>query len=131
MAAKDITLDTHALIWYVDKPLKGKLSPIALEAIREAERDGVIYIPAIVLMEVLDLVEKKRSSISFSRLILGIEESASYRIVAIDGTVLKATIPLKGLDIHDRLILATAMLTDSALVSKDREIHAIGVNVVW
>jgi PIN domain nuclease of toxin-antitoxin system len=131
MGSKDITLDTHVLLWYVDELLKRRLSPLALRAIREAEKEGIIYIPAIVLMEMLHLVERKRSSISFDRLMMSIEESSNYRIVPIDGTLLKAAIPLKGLEIHDRLILATAMLTGSALVTKDREIKARGVNVLW
>ena len=54
-----------------------------------------------------------------------------YRIVAFNTELLRTAIPLKGLEIHDRLILATAILTDSALVSKDRTIKAFGVNVVW
>jgi PIN domain nuclease of toxin-antitoxin system len=130
MASKNITLDTHVLVWYVDEPLKGKLSSAALKAIREAEEGGIIYIPAIALMETLDLVEKKRSSISFDELMISIEESVSYRIVPIDAKLLRATIPLKGLDIHDRLILATAILTDSVLVSRDRDFKT-RLNVVW
>jgi len=130
MASQNITLDTHVLVWYVDEPLKGKLSPAALKVIREAEEEGIIHIPAIALMETLHLVEKKRSSISFDKLMVSIEESASYRMVPIDAELLRAAIPLKGLDIHDRLILATAILTDSVLVSGDRDFKT-RLNVVW
>jgi len=131
MGNRDITLDTHALLWYVDESLKGKLSPAALEAIRAAEGEGIIYVPAIAFMEILHLVERKKSSISFGRLMLSIEEGTNYRIIPIDGRLLRAAVPLKGLEIHDRLILATAVFTDSVLISKDRTIAAKGVNVLW
>ncbi len=131
MGSENVTLDTHALLWYVDKPLQWKLSPAASEVIRKAETEGIVYVPAIVLMEILDLVEKKRSSISFERLMLSIEESENYQIIPIDATLLKTRMPLKGLDIHDRLILATAILTDSVVVSKDKAMRAKGINVVW
>ncbi|UJS17878.1 MAG: hypothetical protein L3J17_02175 [Candidatus Jettenia sp.] len=38
---------------------------------------------------------------------------------------------IRGLEVHDRVILATARLTGSPLVSNDREIHAKGVKVIW
>jgi Uncharacterized protein conserved in bacteria len=131
MGSRSVTLDTHALLWYIDEALEQKLSSVASEAIRKAEAEGIVYVPAIALMEMLDLVEKKRSSISFERLMLSIEESESYQIVAIDADLIRATVPLKGLKIHDRLILGTAILTDSVLVSKDKAIRARHPNVVW
>lgn len=38
---------------------------------------------------------------------------------------------IHGLELHDRLILATAIYTNSVLVSKDREIQKTGINVIW
>ena len=131
MGILSITMDTHALLWYIDEPLKYKLSPIALEAIKKAEKDGIIYISAIVLMEMLDLIEKKRSSISFDKLMMMIQKNESYQIVPIDTDILKKTIQLKGLEIHDRLIIATAILTDTVIVCRDRKIRTMGFNVLW
>jgi len=46
---------------------------------------------------------------------------------------LRVAMPLKGLELHDRLILATAIMTDSTLVSKDRamKVRSFGIAVVW
>jgi len=46
---------------------------------------------------------------------------------------LEVAIPLKGIEIHDRLILATAMITNSVLVSKDRTLKTrnFNISVVW
>ena len=133
MAAKDITLDAHSVVWYIDEKLKDRLSSAALEAIRKAERDAVIYIPAIAIMEIIYLVEKGKVNTALENLMLYIERSSSYQIVPVDTHLLKIAIPLRGMEIHDRLILATALMTDSMLVSKDREIAAMSqaVEVIW
>lgn len=127
----EITLDTHAFIWYLDKSLNNKLSPKALKAIKEAEDSYIVYLPIIVLMEVLYLIEKGRVNLSFHRLLLNLEESVNYETVPFDTRLLKIAETIKGLEVHDRLILATAILTGSPLISNDKEIHAKGIKVVW
>jgi hypothetical protein len=62
---------------------------------------------------------------------LDLERNASYQIVPFDTDLLRTTMRLPGLELHDRVITATAMLTNSVLVSRDREIRASGVTVVW
>ncbi|MDI6751625.1 MAG: PIN domain-containing protein, partial [bacterium] len=66
----EITLDTHSLIWYVDKKLNKKLSKKALEAIKKAEEAGIVYVSVIVLMETLHLIEKGRVKLSFLNAII-------------------------------------------------------------
>jgi PIN domain nuclease of toxin-antitoxin system len=128
-----ITLDTHSLIWFVDKDLRKKLSSNALKAIREATETGIVYIPTIVLIELLDIIEKGRVNLSFDIFMLTIHGSENYKIVPFDVDLLEFAIPLKELEIHDRLILATAMLTNSVLISKDRMLNARNTNikVLW
>ena len=127
----ELILDTHAFIWYLDKSLNNKLSQKALKAIQEAEGTYTIYIPIIVLMEILYLVEKGRINLSFPKLLLTLEESMNYRIVSFDTRLLKIAETIKGMEAHDRLIMATALLTGSPLVSNDKEIHAKGIKVIW
>lgn len=127
----EITLDTHTFIWYLDKSLNNKLSQKALKAIKEAEDSSIIYLPIIVLMEVLYLIEKGRVNISFHKLLSNLEKSINYEIVPFDIGLLKIAETIQGLEVHDRLILATAILTGSPLVSNDREIHAKGIKVIW
>jgi len=131
MGIPSITLDTHSLIWYIDTNLNEKLSKTALHAIEEAEDSGIIYIPAITLLEALDLIEKGRIKLSFDVFMASIREDVAYQIIPLDEELLKAAIPLKGLEIHDRLIVATAILTNTVLVCRDRAVRAMGVNVVW
>ena len=131
MEQNRITIDTHALIWSVDEALHHKLSPLAKRTIIKAEKSGVIYVPTIVLLETLRLVEKGRSPLLFDDLLGGLERSNHHRIIPFDTKVLRVAMTVKGLELHDRLIVATAILTNSTLVSKDRAIGASEVTVVW
>ncbi len=126
-----ITIDTHALIWSIDEALNYKLSPTARQMIEEAEQSGIVYVPIIVLLETLRLVEKGRFPLSFDDLLAGFERSRNHRIVPFDTTLLRVAMAVQGLELHDRLIVATAILTNSTLVSKDRAIGASGISVVW
>ncbi len=78
-------------------------------------------------MEVLYLVEKGRVNLSFHKRLLNLEESVNYEIVPFDTRLLKIAETIKELEVHDRLILATAILTGSLLVSNDKEMHAKGM----
>ena len=71
----EITIDTHALIWYLDKSLNQKLSTKALDTIKKAEKDGIIYIPIIVLFEILYLIEKGRINQNFNELLNALEKN--------------------------------------------------------
>jgi PIN domain nuclease of toxin-antitoxin system len=131
MGQNRITLDTHTLIWYVHEPSKNNLSPLALEAIRSAERDGIIYVPAIALLEVLSVIEKGKYPLVFELLLSDLERSTRYQVIPFDVKLLRVTANVEALTLHDRVIAATAISTNSLLISKDRAIRASGVTVVW
>ena len=61
-----ITIDAHSLVWYLDKGLNSNLSEKALHFIKEAEKNDIIYIPIIVLVELLYLIEKGRVNLQFT-----------------------------------------------------------------
>ena len=69
MAAENITLDAHTLIWYIDKRSNKRLSPLALEAIKTAEEEATIFVPIIALMEILHLIDAGRFPVSFNTII--------------------------------------------------------------
>jgi PIN domain nuclease of toxin-antitoxin system len=68
------------------------LSRRALEIIQEAELYGTIYVSVITLMEIVDLSEKGRISISFTDVASTIEENEAYQIVPFDEELLKVAI---------------------------------------
>ena len=54
-----LTLDAHTLIWYFHEESNKMLSSNALAAIKDAEESGIIYVPTVVLMEIMRVLEKK------------------------------------------------------------------------
>ena len=115
----------------IDKNLNDKLSPKAMQTIVEAEKNDLIYAPIIVLMEILYLAEKGKLNLSFGDLLSQIENSINYEMIPFGMEILKIAESLTGLEAHDRLILATAQLTKTSLVSKDRALRKISVKIVW
>jgi PIN domain nuclease of toxin-antitoxin system len=125
-----ITIDTHALIWYLDNDLNGKLSPIALNAIEEAVNSSVVYVSAIVIMEIMHISERSRINLNFTEMLDKIIDSPCYRIVPLDINIIRAAVEFPAIEMHDRLICATALSTGSSLVSKDAEIKK-NISVIW
>lgn len=127
----EITLDTHSLLWYLDKNLNKKLSEKAFNSIKKAEEHGIIYISVITLVEILYLIEKGRIEYNFNFIVKALEENQIYCIIPLDVNILQEIENLKGLETHDRIILATAKTTNSKLVSKDKIIRNNYKEVLW
>jgi PIN domain nuclease of toxin-antitoxin system len=126
-----ITLDTHTLVWYLDKDLNQKLSLKALQTIKNAEESEIIFIPIIVLIELLYLIEKGRVNLSFTKILTMLESNQNYQIIPLDIELVKIAETIKSLEMHDRLIMAVAKKTMTKLVSKDRQLHKQKLEVIW
>jgi len=126
-----ITLDAHTLIWYVHKPSQDNLSADALGVIRKAVVDGSVYIPTIALLEILRLIEKGRYAIPFKDLLKAVKIHKAYEIVSLTPEIVELSEGLHNLELHDRVIIATAILTDSDIVSKDVKISKSYGRVIW
>jgi PIN domain nuclease of toxin-antitoxin system len=126
-----ITLDAHTLIWFFHTESNNKLSRQAMTIIIEAEENGTIYVPTVVLMEVMRILEKKKYPVPFDEILQYIEENEAYKIVPLTTKIIKVIRNFQSRDLHDRVIISTALITDSVLVSKDKEIKATGLNVIW
>lgn len=127
----EVTIDTHTLIWYLDQDQHSKLSQPAITAIRKSEIEGRIYIPLIVLAELMHISEKRRVTARFSEIHGYIRNSHNYIIVPFTEPILIAAFNLKELELHDRLILATAVHTQTPLISRDHELRKFNADVIW
>ena len=107
MGIPGITVDTHTLVWYIDEASNRKLTEKAIQMIDDAEKNSVIYVSTISLMEVIDLSEKGRISISFRKVFSAIDTNEAYKVISVSNELIRTAIPLQGLEIHDRLIAAT------------------------
>jgi len=132
MEQNRITIDSHALIWYFHEQSRCFLSDKALEAIMLAEESGVIYVPSMALLEILRLIEKGKFPLLFPDLLSRIYGSAIFNIIPLDGELLKAVINVsEKLELHDRTIVATAVITGTELVSMDISISQFYDRVIW
>ena len=90
-------------------------------------------IPSIVVAELMYIAEYKDLSLKFKDLLSKIEESKNYAVYNLDLEVLIETMNYKKLkDIHDKIIVATAVLNKSKLITSDGDVKKSGyVEVIW
>lgn len=132
-----VVCDTHALLWYLGN--SKHLSTNALTALDAAEKSGsLIFVPAIVLVELRYLVEKGRSILeSDFRLVVRMidDPNSALTFVALNQSITedveripRSLVP----EMPDRLIAATAFNLNRPLVSRDTEISKLrNVSVIW
>ena len=115
--------DTHAFLWYLtdDKRLSGAANSV----FEETEMGShLIIIPTIVLVECVDIIEKKRVAYDFALVLEAIEDNANYLIWDLDIEVVNQMANIKNVpELHDRIIVAIAKLCDAGLITKDGEIR--------
>ncbi len=129
-----VVADTHALIWYVSE--RSQLSAKALHALEQADIAGEIYVPAMVLVEMRYLIEKRTiPEAVFLYIATSLADPASsLKLIPLDldcakavGSIARATVP----DMPDRVIAATALETGFPLVTRDHKITASGIPTIW
>lgn len=123
-------IDTHALIWYAIS--NKKLSNTARMAIQSSlHKKSTIFLPYIALLE-LHAVCTKKHSIPFDRLYRAIRIS-SMQLAPMDTHTLDLYFKLSdALEMHDRMIIATAMHHRAKLITHDRKITELYPDlVIW
>lgn len=124
--------DTHALLWYLG-------GSRVLGASARAAFDGTIrnsdevFIPAIVVAELIGLSEKRRSGVDVSQIMVALQEKPGFHLTTLTPKIVLGIRPLMVLrDLHDRLIVAEALAVGAALITRDYEIARSGlVQVIW
>lgn len=123
--------DTHSLVWYFtdDKRLGKK----ALKSFEGTVKSGYIIIPTIVLAEIQFISRNGRISLSFSETLARIETTGNFEVAPLDMEVLKRADGIKSnLEMHDKLIVATALCYDAGLITRDVQITKSKiVRTIW
>jgi PIN domain nuclease of toxin-antitoxin system len=110
--------DTHSLVWYFTE--ESQLSETALAAFEETIEAGSIIVPTIVLAEVMYICQKGRVPLTFSETLARLEEYDNFEIVPLDIDILRMANNISvDLEMHDKLIVATALYFDMPLITKD------------
>ena len=117
--------DTHPLVWHLRKSVR--LSAKARSCFRAADRGRAqIVIPAMVLVEVMYLAERNRITTQLVEIITLVKTSTNYLIVPLDETVIAVaqTLPAT-IELHDRLIAATAKALNVPLITGDEVLQKV------
>ena len=125
--------DTHSLIWYLtDDP---QLSINAKEVFQKADNfQDHIFIPCIVFFELLYLIEKKKVIINFDDFLEMVSSSKNYKVEPLCLPIIEKSkiIPRhKVADPWDRIIAATSMHLNLPLITRDRILRRLGIDVLW
>lgn len=133
MVGSLILLDTHALLWWALDP--AQLSAKAAEVIREMEERGG-FASAISIWELGVKIQrgKLELGLGIEEFVRRVQQSAIVELVPVDTTIWlrSLALPWTHRDPADRVIVATALLKDVSLLTKDAVIHGFdGVRCVW
>ena len=122
----EIVVDSHALFWFLTA--NEKLSPRARRMIEHAQ---IVIVPSIVVMEILYILEKNSMSVRFIEL-LGELKAKNYLVYPLDLEIISQTVSVtSGLEMHDRIIVATATYFNAPLISRDSEIKRVYEKTIW
>jgi len=124
--------DTHSLLWYLyDVPRLGSRAEAAFRAVSAGR--ATLLIPAIVLAELVHIVERRRHDIDVDEALDKIADADNFRVLSFDLEAARALIDLTGIpEMHDRMIVAAARDYGALLITRDETITASGlVTVVW
>jgi PIN domain nuclease of toxin-antitoxin system len=128
--------DTHTLHWHLtkDKRLPSKVQELLDQTDAGQHR---VFVPSIILVEIIYLVEKGRLEATLLQRLLSLITTVkgSYTVAPLDAGTAQAlqAVPRDAIpDMPDRIITATAYQLGLPLISRDERIQKAGVvTVIW
>lgn len=131
----DIVIDTHIAIWYFADATQ--LSKPAETAIDNAEANGIIFVSAITIVELIYLTEKGKIPPDVLDLLRDAldDPTTAFRLTETKREIAdevenipRRTVP----EMPDRIIAATALHLNLPLVTKDQKIQALqNIQTIW
>ena len=77
-------------------------------------------------------MEENKIELDFEDLLERLEQSSNFIPASFNIRVLRLLPEIRLKELHDRIIIATAMTLNAQLITKDRDIRESGmINVVW
>ena len=119
------TADTHCLVWYLTG--NARLSPRGRRMFDEQSRSGEIVISAVVVAELLYLSRKVSLPFSFDKTLALLKKEERFEIHPLTVEIIETAVPLKHLEMHDALIVATSLQLEIPLMTTDNEIINSGL----
>lgn len=124
--------DTHVINWYWSGSVR--LSATARQILDDAFLgQHEIVISPIVLAELILIAEKQRAPFHLPQVIAALTTTPAFQLVSLSPAMALYSQQLLALpDIHDRLIVATALTFGATLITQDQTITQSGlIPVIW
>jgi predicted nucleic acid-binding protein len=124
-------LDTNAIIRHFTKI--SKLGRNAKRIISEAEKNQHhLFVSIISLMEIMYLSEKNRIPLTLDEIINALNSKQCYSIIEFGIDILREAEKVQFYELHDRLILATAKILGTPIISSDEKFEEVeDIEVIW
>jgi PIN domain nuclease of toxin-antitoxin system len=124
-------LDTHTFIWWDSEP--AKLSPQALMVCQDRRNVLLLSVVSVWEMQVKLQLGKLKLTLPLKEILEAQQQTNNIEILSV---TLAHVLALESLPVHhkdpfDRLLVAQAIVEESALVSADPNIAKYAVQVVW
>lgn len=124
--------DAHALAWYFTND--ARLESQASRVFDLSEKgECLILIPTVVLAELFHISRKRRITLRFEELLQKVERETNFVVTDLDLATIKAlpqTLPLT--ELHDQIIVATALIHEAKVLTKNGPISDCGlVETIW
>jgi PIN domain nuclease of toxin-antitoxin system len=127
-------IDTHPLLWYVSADARiGTQAKLVIEKAEAGELK--IILPAIVLIEAIDILNKRRIIYNVDNLLQWIEQIPHYEVKNLDWDLITLfknyTSPVPK-DSLDKIIILTAQYFGNIpIITKDKDIRQTYSPTIW
>ncbi|PIV64457.1 MAG: hypothetical protein COZ37_07060 [bacterium (Candidatus Ratteibacteria) CG_4_10_14_3_um_filter_41_18] len=128
---KQYVTDTHPLLWYVSADAQiGSKAKVIIEKAEAGEIN--IIVPAIVLIEAIDVLNKKRIIYNIGDFFQWIDQIPHHEIKNLDLDIINlykdylSPLPSVKLKSHDKIIVVTAQFFNNLpIITKDPDIQKV------
>ncbi len=126
-----LLLDSHALIWALDRP--EKLGTTACKLLKDPSNDLCFSSATIWEIAIKVGIKKLSLSVPFKQ---WMEQAIAYLDITtlpitISATDLQVKLPVRHRDPFDRLLVAQAMVENMGIITKDKKIICYDVETYW
>ncbi|MEW6104585.1 MAG: PIN domain-containing protein [bacterium] len=123
--------DTVAIIRHFAK--YGYIGREAKKILEKADGgENIIWISIVSIIEIMYLAERNKIPLNLTKTREKIEDLDNYRIIDLDFDIVEMADKIKGLELHDRLIVASAKYLGLSILTTDKEIKEKGmIDVIW
>ena len=123
--------DTVAIVRHFAKA--GKIGKRAKQILQDADKgQDTILISIVSMIEIMYLSERNKIPLDLKKTKHKLRGLDNYGIVDLDLDIVETATTLQGLELHDRLIVASALSLNVPILTSDQVIKNAGmIDVIW